>query len=490
MHVRLWHLLLGLLCCLSHHMHAAELPFVPDPRNQTAGRDCDVAIACVFQNEGPWLREWIEYYRLLGVSHFYLYNNLSSDSYLSTLGPYIESGVVELYDFPVKDFYEHQQDTYTHALELARGHSNWVAIIDVDEFIVPLITDDLVSYLKIFPENVGGIEINWQCFGTSDIWSLLPGELLIDKLYLKAPYNEPMNQWEKSIVRPHAVKACDSPHYCLYVDGYKVLRVTPVDSRGIPLDELSVQAIRIHHYILRTKEFFYKVKVPRLKHVTHNFLKGMVPSEYMATTNQVEDRSIQKFVPQLKAILFSDQLVHTHGYWLGKESPSQHRFDPALAHLLTRFFRKERAEKIIDFGCGIADYVRALENMGFTCVGVDGNPNTPELTRNAGFVVDLSQPVDLEERYDWGLSLAVGASIPPQFEKTFIENLAKHCTRGIIISWPSLDTVHQEAVNKNEAIEQQMANLGFMRDLQAEDKLRNGATFATFRYNLMVFRSS
>src|SRR4051812_43400023 len=60
-------------------------------------------VACaIFQNETFFLREWIEYHRIVGVEHFYLYNNLSTDNYLEILQPYIAEGIVELFDWPVE----------------------------------------------------------------------------------------------------------------------------------------------------------------------------------------------------------------------------------------------------------------------------------------------------------------------------------------------------------------------------------------------------
>lgn len=457
----------------------AEFIVLPDKRNSTQGRKCDVAIACIFQNEKVWLREWIEFHRLVGVSHFYLYNNQSVDNPLEVLNPYIETGIVEYFDFP-GPFDNNQEKIYEHALSLAKGHTKWVALIDSDEFIVPLIKDDLPAYLKIFPENVGAIEINWQCFGTSNLWSLFPGELLIDKFRLKAAVTDPINRWQKLIVRPEAVKQSLSPHICSYKEGYRTIRVNPSDLKNIPLGDESMQAIRVHHYVLRTKQYFYDVKLPRIKRQPDNILKYRSPIEYLETTNQVEDRSMQRFVPRLKEILFPDSQIHPHGYWLGLEHPEQHRFDAALAHSMINFFKEQGAKNIVDFGCGTADYVWAMRNSGFTCTGLDGNPNTPTLTLGAGTIQDLSQPFKLKTTADWGISLSVGSHIPKELQETFLKNITTNCKKGFILSWPT---------NTAEAIQQKLDKLGFTEDLQAQAKLQNDASFAKYRNDLRVFRS-
>ena len=38
-----------------------------------------ISVACIIKNEGPYLKEWIEYHKLIGVEHFYVYDNESSD---------------------------------------------------------------------------------------------------------------------------------------------------------------------------------------------------------------------------------------------------------------------------------------------------------------------------------------------------------------------------------------------------------------------------
>src|SRR5579883_479648 len=60
----------------------------------------NLSIVAIFRNEKPYLREWIEYHRLVGVDHFYLYNNKSSDGSLEVLSPFIARGIVTLIDWP------------------------------------------------------------------------------------------------------------------------------------------------------------------------------------------------------------------------------------------------------------------------------------------------------------------------------------------------------------------------------------------------------
>lgn len=50
------------------------------------------SICAIFKDESLSIKEWIEYHKLIGVEHFYLYNNNSTDSSVSILQEYVEEG--------------------------------------------------------------------------------------------------------------------------------------------------------------------------------------------------------------------------------------------------------------------------------------------------------------------------------------------------------------------------------------------------------------
>lgn len=47
----------------------------------------------IFKDEAPYLEEWIEYHRLVGVDRFYLYDNNSSDDYMDRIRRYVDEGI-------------------------------------------------------------------------------------------------------------------------------------------------------------------------------------------------------------------------------------------------------------------------------------------------------------------------------------------------------------------------------------------------------------
>lgn len=121
------------------------------------------SICAIFKNEAPYLREWIEYHRIVGIEHFYLYNNFSEDDYQSVLQPYVDEGLVTLIEWPVE---QGQMKAYADCAENYSAETSWIAFIDLDEFIVPNAADDIRELLKPFEKRPAVIAY-WKLFGTS-----------------------------------------------------------------------------------------------------------------------------------------------------------------------------------------------------------------------------------------------------------------------------------------------------------------------------------
>lgn len=125
----------------------------------------NVTICAIFKNEARYLKEWIEYHQIVGVDHFYLYNNDSNDNYESVLGEYIDSGIVTLVDWPGNC---KQIPAYIDCAFRFRNQANWIGFIDIDEFIVPNKYRDIGLFLIQF-ENRGSVLVYWKFFGSTGL---------------------------------------------------------------------------------------------------------------------------------------------------------------------------------------------------------------------------------------------------------------------------------------------------------------------------------
>lgn len=262
----------------------------------------DIAICAIFQNEAPYLKEWIEFHRLVGVKHFYLFNNLSTDEYQAVLDTYIHSGLVELISWPYEPnksegWNRIQCNAYNHALKLACGKVKWLAVLDVDEFLFPVKAKTLSEFLLDY-EFDAGLAVNWQMYGTSDIDKLPPGHLMIESLLMKAQYDYEENVHVKSIVRPKLVEKFKNPHYAIFRYGFYAVNSNHKKVTGAYNSPILIDKIRINHYWTRDAEFFNRVKVPR-----REIWKDGGCWERLNNLNQESDPAILKYVPELKKSL-------------------------------------------------------------------------------------------------------------------------------------------------------------------------------------------
>jgi hypothetical protein len=185
-----------------------------------------------------------------------------------------------------------------------------------------------------------------------------------------------------------------------------------------------------------------------------------------------------------------DHRVHERGYWIGTDMMEEHRCDMSLALALADFFKKEKANSIVDLGCGRGEYVKVFRAQQIPCEGYDGNPDTVKISGGIAQLADLSEPVDLGKSFDWVLSIEVGEHLPKKYEKTFVENLHRHNAKGIVLSWAVKGQGGFGHFNEqnNDYVKELMAQYGYENDIEAEKSLRQCAVFPWFKNALMVFR--
>lgn len=263
-----------------------------------------LAICAMFQNEAPYIKEWIEYHRLVGVEHFYLFNNLSTDNFKAILEPYMKAGIVDLYDWPypsgsLQEYLKVQYRAYNTMISLTRTKVKWLAIIDLDEFIVPHEGNDLKKILKNY-EKYGAVCINWQCFGTSDVNVIPANKLMIETLLRRAPVDFPRNLCVKSIIRPQAVERCLDSHSMKFYPGFYQVTTNKKSFIGMYSPSVLVDKIQINHYWTRDEHHYLNVKLPRLDKWSPNNARHDW-STTIKKFNEETDSKILRFVPALRA---------------------------------------------------------------------------------------------------------------------------------------------------------------------------------------------
>lgn len=210
-----------------------------------------LAVCAIAKNEGPYFKEWIEWHRRQGVEKFYIYDNESTDNSREVLAPYIESGLVEYTFFPGQ---RRQLAAYDDCFERHRLDTRWLAILDLDEFIVPLQHHTITEFLRPL-ERFAVVEINWLIYGSGGAKTHEKGSIMERFRHHSRPEHL-LNRHVKSICNPRQVCTMTGCHEAARISGQAA------DSRGNTLKksfrdrEPQHDIIRINHYAVKSYEEF------------------------------------------------------------------------------------------------------------------------------------------------------------------------------------------------------------------------------------------
>lgn len=278
--------------------------FSENPRK--VKRKYHLSVCTIFNDEAPYLKEWIEYHEMLGVEHFYLYNFFSEDNYLEVLAPYINSGLVELKDWGYvfnnwEEWKGIQVACYNDCIKNSKFQTEWLAFIDADEFVFPVKDYTIPEALQRYDE-YAGVVINWQLYGSSDYYKLPLNMLMTEVLIKRAEIDYEENQQYKTIIRPKYVKEAKSAHYFVFKNGYKAVNTSfkPLEQIRISdykLTTILVDLLRIIHYWTRDLYFFHEVKLARQKRMGKNINASLTRASCL---NKVTDFCMEKYVEPLR----------------------------------------------------------------------------------------------------------------------------------------------------------------------------------------------
>jgi hypothetical protein len=258
-----------------------------------------LSICTIYRDEAPYLREWIEFHRLVGVERFFLYDHDSIDDHLSVLEPYIAEGIVTRHEWP---FPRGQSEAFERCVEEHGNDSRWIAFTDVDEFLFsPTLRP--VSELLVDYEQWPGIGVNWAVFGTSG-HRTRPAGLVIEN-YVHRTEDPRSNSHIKSIVDPSRVASSPSAHFFKYRDGLAV------DENKRPLEEspfseqVSFERLRINHYYTKSEEeaakkFSGSTTDPSRRPRIFPLRPSRVLPRLDRRMSQVRDETILGYVPALR----------------------------------------------------------------------------------------------------------------------------------------------------------------------------------------------
>lgn len=258
-----------------------------------------LSIAAIMKNEAPYVEEWIRYHLLVGVEHFYIYDNGSTDGMADILAPYVEKGTVTYRYFPGV---ARQIPAYNDALRTYGRQSRYIAFIDTDEFLFPVVPGttlpQLVREILALDSHAGGIAVNWRMFGSSHLEKKPEGGVLKNFLW-RAAEDGRGNDCVKCIVDPRKVAFFNHVHYPIYCLGWYSIDENGVKTEGWSHPMGKLNKIRINHYFTKSKEEWIRRRSLGRADSADRSTDRTIEEFYQHDNNDIFDDSVLRYANQL-----------------------------------------------------------------------------------------------------------------------------------------------------------------------------------------------
>jgi Glycosyltransferase family 92 len=257
----------------------------------------NLSVCALFKNKASFLKEWIEYHRLLGVDHFYLYDNESQDHPKQILTPFIEQNIVTLISWP--DFGQMNElnchlwplttqiTAYENAIKYeALDQTKWLIFLDVEEYLVPSQVDSLIAILDKY-DQYSGIDICRAFYDGTQCEIKKRDELQIEAVDLiqSLPINV-LYDVSKTIFKPSLCKGFTWPPYkCQFQDTQKTVALVKAE-------------LCINHYVNNIVDYKYNHLIGTRNPDQRMFTKSELAS--CLSTQIDQERLIYRFMPELR----------------------------------------------------------------------------------------------------------------------------------------------------------------------------------------------
>ena len=213
----------------------------------------DIALCMIAKNENLYIKEFVEYYKNLGIKKIYLYDNndINGENFNTILYSYINSKFIKIKNIRGKS--EVQLFAFNNCYQRYLNKYSWFMFLDVDEFLYIKNNKTLSSFLsdnRFF--NCNSIFINYNEYGDSDL--LKYDNRSIFKRFTQSKYIA----CGKSLTRGGIKNAKIDIHKPLYINNYcnSDGETEELYKNKIFISKIAVNSAEIKHFITKSLEEF------------------------------------------------------------------------------------------------------------------------------------------------------------------------------------------------------------------------------------------
>jgi hypothetical protein len=202
-----------------------------------------LSLLAPLKDEESYLIEFVNYYLIQGVDHFYFYDNDSAVPVGDVLVGYRDRCTILRAKGDAV-----QSRAYAHFCRHFKHETRWVAVFDVDEFVLPHRHGSLREFLADY-DDCDGIGINWVMFGDGHHKTRPPGGVIENYLYREARQSACI----KSVLKSEKlVGFFDNPHVATLADGslYVDAHRNPITSAYN--ENHTIDVIQLNHYFTKS----------------------------------------------------------------------------------------------------------------------------------------------------------------------------------------------------------------------------------------------
>jgi len=203
-------------------------------------------ISTYVREDNDYLDEWVRYHLAIGFEHIVMYDHRSIIPVKN-----IWDGKVSVIRIERPSLFKPE---YLNQTTLKSHPAYWMAMVDVDEFIVLLQHNDIKKLLEDY-EEFGSLGLPWTTFGSSGHETKPEGR--VTDMYVWREPDERM--WIKSIINTQYCIGIFDPHKGEYTR--TAVNEAKVPFRG-PVTDSPNQICRVNHYFTKSHEEWIK-KVAR-----------------------------------------------------------------------------------------------------------------------------------------------------------------------------------------------------------------------------------